>query len=518
MAGAQTLQGRAARRLARPVLTRQRHRHLAVPAGDTGDQHPKFPSDYDPIVVVAQGRTQSGARFSDVLVTVINEDSSSVESVVAALNERVEATSASWLLVLDATHGADERDGAVEALLDEATVDRDVVFADEPGPRPMVPILKPPSVGPHTLLSYNVIGRPALLRVDTLKRIGGFHASVGWAFEHDAYLRMQEAGATFHHVARVINAGRPTSSFDAEHIDPGTRAATEAALTRRGWHGTVENGAVPGVARWRLAPTVPSPSIDIIIPTRDRIDLVRRCVESIERCSTYSNYNIIILDNDSREPATHDYFATTRYRVVACPGAFNYAKIVNHGVNQSGADFVVTLNNDTVVLSADWLEQMVALASLDDVGVVGACLIDGRGQHEHDGFVIAPYPQHLRVGVNYPVTDQFVSSIRDVSAVTGAVQMVERRWWQRLHGMDEGLKVVMNDVDLCLRSQLEGRLVVYTPDVQLVHEAGSTRGDLDPIDDRNRFIRRWDIFGSFRDPYFAESLQLIGNRFLYRAR
>ena len=462
--------------------------------------------------------TPSGARSSDVLVAVVNEASSSVESIVAALNESVGATTASWLLLLDATLGADQRDGALDALLNEATADRDVIFSDEPGPRPLAPILKPPSVGPHTLLSYNVIGRPALLRVDTLKGIGGFHASVGWAFEHDAYLRMHEAGATFHHVARVINAGRPTSSFDAEHIDPGTRAATEAALTRRGWRGTVENGAVPGVSRWRLAPVVPPPSIDIIIPTRDRIDLVRRCIESIERRSTYSNYNIIILDNDSREPASHDYFATTQYRVVACPGAFNYAKIVNRGVGQSSADFVVTLNNDTVVLSEDWLEQMVALASLDDVGVVGACLLDGRGQHEHDGFVIAPYPQHVRVGANYPVNDQFSSSIRDVSAVTGAVQMVERSWWQRLHGMDEGLKVVMNDVDLCLRSQLEGRLVVYTPDVQLVHEAGSTRGDLDPIDDRNRFIRRWDIFGSFQDPYFAESLQLIGDRFRYRTR
>jgi len=517
MAGAQTLRGRAARWLARPLLARQRSRRLAVVTRDLGDEQMRFPSDYVPSTIVTPDPTQSSARFPDVLVVVIDEVSSSVESIVSSLNESLDATTASWLLLLDATHGAGERDGALQELFEEATADRDVIFADEPGVTPLTPILKPPSVGPHTLLSYNVIGRPALLRVNTLKEIGGFHASVGWAFEHDAYLRMHEVGATFHHVARVINAGRATSSFEAEHINPGTRAATEAALVRRGWRGTVENGAVPGVSRWRLAPATPSPSIDIIIPTRDRIDLVRRCVESIERLSTYSNYNIIILDNDSREPASHQYFTSTRHRVVACPGEFNYAKIVNRGVDQSSADFVVTLNNDTVVLSADWLDQMVALASLDDVGIVGACLLDAKGHHEHDGFVIAPYPQHLRVGANYPVIDQFSNSVRDVSAVTGAVQMVERRWWQRLHGMDEGLKVVMNDVDLCLRSQLEGRLVVYTPDVQLVHEAGSSRGDLDPIDDRNLFVRRWDIFGDFQDPYFAESLRLIGDLFVYRA-
>jgi GT2 family glycosyltransferase len=122
------------------------------------------------------------------------------------------------------------------------------------------------------------------------------------------------------------------------------------------------------------------------------------------------------------------------------------------------------------------------------------------------------------VDSNYPHHDQFVDAARDVAAVTGAVQMVRRDLWESLGGMDEQFEVVMNDVDLCLRSQLEDRYVVFTPTVQLTHRAGSSRGDLDPLADRNRFVRRWDIFGTFRDPYFPESLELLGSSVRYRSR
>ncbi|MHB2028372.1 MAG: glycosyltransferase family protein, partial [Acidimicrobiales bacterium] len=152
---------------------------------------------------------------------------------------------------------------------------------------------------------------------------------------------------------------------------------------------------------------------------------------------------------------------------------------------------------------------------LPDVGIDGACLLDRDGRREHESIVIAPYPQHLRTDSNYPHVDYFSSALRDVAAVTGAVQMVERSFWESLGGMDEQLKVVMNDVDICLRSQMENRYVLYTPHVQLYHHVGSSRGNLDPLDDRNRFIRRWDIFGSFRDPFFPESLILLGEKMFY---
>jgi GT2 family glycosyltransferase len=368
------------------------------------------------------------------------------------------------------------------------------------------------------LLSYNCVGRPALWRLSTLRSLGSFNADAGWAFEHDAYLRLVESGAHFRHVAKVHVAGRTAIGFDAAHISEDTQYVVRTALSRRGWNGTVTPGPFGSSVDWRLAPPSPAPSIDIIIPTRDRIDLVRRCIDAIEQKSTYQNYDIILLDNDSIEEASLDYFATTKYRVVPCPGPFNYAAIVNRGVNHSTADFVVTLNNDTILVTPDWLEQMVGLASLGDVSIVGACLLDQDGRHEHDSIVIAPYPQHLRIDSNYPHVDQYSAAIRDVAAVTGAIQMVRRELWESLGGMDELLKVTMNDVDICLRSQNEGRNVVYTPNVQLFHHVSSSRGSLDPLEDRNRFIRRWDIFGSFRDPFFPESLLLLGETVYYRHR
>ena len=451
----------------------------------------------------------------DVAIVAL-DDAVNPADQITALNDTLNDTTATWLFLADSDLSEERRLFSAATLLAHATVDDDVVFADETGPNEFAPLLKSPSVGPHTLLSYNVIGRPALLRVATLFRVGGFAHDAGRAFEHDAYLRLSEARARFRHVPRVLPAGRPASSFDGTLLDGDTLRVVQGALVRRGWRGAVTPGALPGLVRWSLEAPSDAPSIDIIIPTRDRIDLVRRCIDSIEERTTYPNYDVIILDNDSVKQESLSYFDETKYAVIPCPGPFNYAKIVNRGVAHSSADYVVTLNNDTVVVTPDWLEQMLALASLPDVGIVGACLLDPDGRREHEGIVIAPYPQHLRTDSNYPHVDSLL-------LLTARRRGRDRRdpdgravaFWNSLGGMDERLKVVMNDVDLCLRSLMEDRYVVYTPYVQLFHHVRSSRGDLDPIDDRNRFIRRWDIFGSFRDPFFPESLLLLGEKIFY---
>jgi len=181
------------------------------------------------------------------------------------------------------------------------------------------------------LLSYNLVGRPALLRVATLRKIRGFDSDAGWAFEHDAYLRLREADAIFRHVNLVLPAARPDISFERRHVDADTCRVTEKALARRGWPGSVKPGRVPGLSSWKLDAPSPQPSIDVIIPTRDRIDLVRNCIEALENKTTYQNWDVILLDNDSIEPESLEYFANSKYRVVPCPGPFNYAKIVNRG-------------------------------------------------------------------------------------------------------------------------------------------------------------------------------------------
>ncbi len=526
MLGVETRRYRLARVLGRPVLRVARaltgRQKVEVPPEVTAVSvvapESGFPINYHPRPLSALGVELRGdENFPQVEILIIDATQTDAPDL-GALNRRLEDSAAAWTFLTDAATSPIERAAALLVLLDAAREGDDVLFADEAGPRHAAPILKPPSVGPHTLLSYNVVGRPALIRTDALRAVGGFSPGAGWAFEHDAYLRLQEAGRRFHHVARVLPAGRPREEFSAERLNPATLRVVTAAMARRGLGEVAETRATPGVIRWSAPVPTPAPRVDIIIPTRDRLDLVLQCLEAIESTTTYPNYDVILLDNDSAEATTLAFFETTKYRVVACPGPFNYAAIVNRGVAHSSAEFIITLNNDTVVITPDWIEQMVALAALDDVSFVGACLLDRDGTREHESIVIAPYPQHLRTDSNYPHADQFAAATRDVAAVTGAVQMVRRATWNELGGMDELLKVVMNDVDICLRSQDENRFVVYTPDVRLFHHVSSSRGTLDPLEDRNRFIRRWDIFGTFRDPFFAESLLLLGETMYYRHR
>ncbi len=523
MLGDDTLRYHVARFFGRPILRiiRQiRGTKKPEPTSRVEIDAPEevyFPINYRPHLLPRPERSIEALRSEDVTIVRV-DDASSAESVIATLNDAVETAVTTWMLIADVADAPGDARLASEVLLTHATPSDDVVFADEYGPTPYAPTLKSPAVGPHTLLSYNVVGRPALIRLDAIRRVGRFSPVAQWAYEHDLYLRLSEADATFHHVPVLLLGGRRPSAFDREHIDDDTARVVAAALKRRGWSGTVAAAAFPGLVTWRIDVPNPPPSIDIVIPTRDRVDLVRQCIGAIKEKTTYPNYDIIILDNDSIDPETLDYFRASPYRVVPCPGPFNYAHIVNRGVAHSNADFVVTLNNDTIVVTPDWLERLVGLAALPDVGFVGACLLDQDGRREHESIVISPYPQHLRTDSNYWHADSFVNAVRDVAAVTGAVQMVERTWWNALGGMDEELRVVMNDVDICLRSHVRGRYVLYTPDVQLYHHVSSSRGSLDPLEDRNRFIRRWDIFGTFVDPYFPESLLLLGETMYYKFR
>jgi GT2 family glycosyltransferase len=529
--GEDTRRYRLARRFGRPILqffrrmgllrqdselTKARAQFATAPL-KTSDSN-IFPYNYSPKTSIRFINLASFEVSTDDVTTVEVDERLPASVAIEAANAALEATPATWLFLCDVASGEEERATALLALFNHVTDEADVVFADETGPNVFAPIFKFPSVPPHTLLSYNVVGRPALLRVATLRRIGGFATDAGWAFEHDLYLRLNEADAVFLHVNLVLPAGRPDLAFERDHIDADTCRVTEMALTRRDWRGSVEPGRIAALARWTLETPTPQPSIDVIIPTRDRIDLVRNCIEALENKTTYQNWDIILLDNDSIEPESLEYFAQSKYRVVPCPGPFNYAKIVNRGVNHSKADFVVTLNNDTILITPDWLERMVSLAALEDVAIVGACLVDQYGHREHESIVVSPYPQHLRTDSNYPHLDQFSRSTRDVAAVTGAVQMARRETWASLGGMDERLAVTMNDIDLCFRAQSDSSFVVYTPDVQLIHHVSSSRGTLDPLEDRNRFIRRWDIFGTFKDPFFPEALLLLGEAMYYLPR
>ena len=276
--------------------------------------------------------------------------------------------------------------------------------------------------------------------------------------------------------------------------------------------GHVEAGEVLPSVRYTIAPPSPAPSVAIVVPTRDRLDLLRACLDSVERRSTYPNYSVVICDNDSVEPETLAFMRSTRHTVVPCPGPFNYASIMNRGVAHTDAEFVVTLNNDTTIATPDWIERLVGLCSLPGVGSVGVKLQYPDGRLQHEGVGIIPMPVHLSRDVNYDEVDRWLTSTRDAAAVTGACQIVRTAAWRALGGLDERLAVAFNDVDFGMRLCDAGWRVVYTPEVVLGHRESASRGDLHPPADEALLIARWDLLGDYVDPSMPPAVRQFTTR------
>jgi len=420
-----------------------------------------------------------------------------------------------WLLVVDDTDDLLEGAANQMAILG-ATESADLVFGDErvryPAGRTRS-IARTRSLGWLSTLSFDASGRVVLFRRAALREIGGFDVAAGWGFRHDAVIRLVESGATALHLNQTV----VDSSVEDPRYATALPKVAAAALARRVGGGVAApDDFTPGLVRWRVNAPATWPSVSIVIPTRDRLDLLEPCLAALVTRTTYPNYEVVIVDNGSSEPETRRFFADTPHRVVSAPGAFNYARVINQGVAATTGDFVVTLNNDVTITTDDWLEQMVGVATLPDVGVVGVYLEDPSGHAQHEGVAIAPYPQHLRRDRNYVVPDAYLLATREVSAVTGACQLVSRVLFDELGGLDETLAVVHNDTDFCLRAQRLGRSVVYVATVRHQHAESSSRGRLTPPGDIDRFIARWDVFDTLRDPWFPERWELVGDVIRWR--
>lgn len=405
---------------------------------------------------------------------------------VGSFNQELSAGSTPWVLFASAHDSEDEIALLVSSLLNHAHDPRTTYFAgeiDEGSVR---------GIGPHTLLSVNAVGRGAIFPRNVLVAVGGLSHDVS-DFEHDLVLRLSEAGYPF--------VGIPTQ----HSLTPSPRPRTEttvAALRRRGVTGIANQG--DEVVTWSV---MSRPSVDIVIPTRDRIDLLSACIDSVEQnCGNFA-VTITIVDNGSVEPESHAYFSLSPHRIVQHPGEFNYAAIVNHGVASGGNDVVVVLNNDTVVRSG-WLEGLVPLATLKDVGVVGATLVSPEGDVQHAGMAAVPYPvelpfgriPNLVTGDSLNLSQRQTDAIRNVLAVTGACHVVERSKWERVEGMDETLRVTANDVDLCLRLNELGYYTVLNPHVVIEHVGKASRGSSESSDDHVRFLQRWGFLRELLDP------------------
>lgn len=267
------------------------------------------------------------------------------------------------------------------------------------------------------------------------------------------------------------------------------------------------------------------PSVTVIIPTRDRADLLEDCLESLFGLTSYPNYRVVLIDNDSVEPRTHDLLARLtqaheRLQILRIPGAFNFSALCNAGSNATADEYLLFLNNDTRIVTKDWIERLLYFATKPDIGAVGAKLLYPNRQTQHVGIVLGMggVAGHFCAGLEEkaPGWMGWSQFPHEVSAVTGACLMVERRKFEAVGRFDEkNLPVDLNDVDLCLRLGERGWRTICHSQVVLIHRQSASRGGGFRLQrvyagERAYFLDRWRSVVR-DDPYFNPGLSLYAN-------
>jgi GT2 family glycosyltransferase len=442
------------------------------------------------LVVVAA----NAAQLRDAVAKIAPEQCLILESAPGAtrcekLNAGLAAARGEWLLVLD--NGDALVEGALTRIAHAAqrTPDAAIIYGDHDhvgGPRRRhQPHFKPQWNLP-LFLAYDYITLAAFRR-DCAQAVGGFRSGFEAAEIDDLLLRLVDAAghAGVVHTARILHH-RSVLHPHADETAPrpaGRLRAVADFLARRGDPATVAHNAFGHLRIVRAAPQ-PAPLVSLIVLTRDRVDLLRSCIEGLRTKTAYPALEIIIMDNDSRYAKTQSYLrglqADPRVKVVAAPGSFNFSALNNAASRLAKGTVLGFINNDIDVIEPDWLNELISHAVRPEIGAVGARLLYGSGLVQHAGVILGLRglaghahrffePDHLGY-MHRLQTPQFLS------AVTAACMVVERAKFEAVVGFDEDdFPVALNDVDLCLRLRERGWESFWTPYATLHHKESASR-------------------------------------------
>ena len=386
-----------------------------------------------------------------------------------------------------------------------------------------------PDFSPDTLRSYNYICHFTVFKRELLKKAGGgFRKEFDGSQDYDIILRLTEQAEHVVHIPRILYFWRAHGQSVASDVaaKPYTLTAAKKALSehlrRVGLCGEVTDSSIPSTYRIRYE-LEGEPLISILIPNKDHIDDLKTCVDSILNKSTYKNYEIIVVENNSAELGTFDYYkeleTNARVRVVYYEHEFNYSEINNFGAEHCNGEYILLLNNDIEILTENWLEEMLMFAQRKDVGAVGAMLYYPDDTIQHAGVIVGlggvaghshKYFPRGHVGYSNRLT-----LAQNLSAVTAACAMIPRRVWDEVDGLNELYAVAFNDVDLCMRIRRAGYLIVWSPYVEAYHHESKSRGAEDTPQKIQRFrgeIARfrtdWAAELEAGDPYYNKNLTL----------
>lgn len=278
-----------------------------------------------------------------------------------------------------------------------------------------------------------------------------------------------------------------------------------------------------------------NPLISIVIPNKDHYEDLKRCITSIIEKSSYDNYEIIVVENNSTDDEIFRYYEELRknsqVRIVTYEGDFNYSRINNFGVSKARGEYLLLLNNDTEVITLDWMEELLMYAQREDVGAVGAKLYYPDKTIQHAGVVIGLGAHRTAGHTHYRVSSNNLGYmgrlcyVQNMTAVTGACLMIKKKIYDELGGLDESFAVSLNDVDFCLRIREAGYLNVFTPFAELYHYESASRGsDIEGEraerynEESERFREKWRKMLESGDPYYNPNFSLDRSDFALKIK
>jgi O-antigen biosynthesis protein len=386
-----------------------------------------------------------------------------------------------------------------------------------------------PDWSPELLLSCMYFGHLKVYRTALVREVGGMRAGFEGSTDYDLALRLVERTDHVRHIPRLLYHWRaaPASMARTSQTKPYSfetgRRAVEEALRRRGIAGAAEQPewaqqAGLGAYKIRFHGTDDVP-VTIVIPTRDRARLLRNCIESIEQKTAHRAYEILILDNDSREPETLEYLRRSPYRVVPFSGLFNFAAMVNRGVAEARTEYFVLLNNDTLVIAPGWLDELLGYGQLPGVGAVGAKLLYPDGRIQHAGVILGihgltGHAFQPRLDTVAPLEYECYAHVaRNYLAVTAACLLSHKTAFAEVGGFnDRDLQIAWNDVDYCLRLREKGYRVVFNPYALLSHLESQSRGDDKNPAEVRYMMEHWREYID-RDPFYSPHLSRRDSEF-----
>ena len=416
--------------------------------------------------------------------------------------------------------------GADYIYCDEATFKGNGTIDD------MITLHFKPDYAPDNLRANNYICHFSAFARKLLDGTQLFRSEFDGSQDHDMILRLTSRAKCVAHVPKLLyywrsHAGSVASDINAKsYAIEAARGAVAAHLTAQGF----KNFEITSTRAFETIFQIKyeilgNPKVSIIIPNRNHKEDLERCISSIVERSTYDNYEIVVVENNSTDEDIFSYYRKIRenpvVRVITYRGEFNYSRINNLGVSRAEGEYVLLLNNDTSVITPDWIEELLMYAQRKDVGAVGAKLYFADKTIQHAGVVLGLGAHRTAGHSHYRVDSQNLGYMgrlcyaQNMMAVTGACLMMRKALYKGLGGLDEKLAVALNDVDLCIRAWKTGRVNVFTPFAELYHYESASRGTDQSGQNAQRyekecelFKERWKELLEKGDPYYNPNFSL----------